>query len=199
MTMDKEQEMNRASSKLVARAIAAMAVAAAPWAGAAGLVVNGDFETGTLAGWTQSGNTDFSGVDPFAAHSGAFGAFFGPESAGALSQTLTTVAGTSYKVDFWLELDDSAQPNLFSWTWGGAAQSPSFSNAAAFDYTEYSATVTATGASTALSFSFTNPQSFWLLDDVSVTAVTTPVPEPENFALLGVGLAALAWRRRRSK
>ena len=192
--------MKRASSKLVARTIAVVAVAAAaPWAGAAGLVVNGDFETGTLSGWTQSGNTDSSGVDPFAAHGGTFGAFFGPESTGAISQTLATVAGGSYKVDFWLELDDSAQPNLFSWTWGGAAQSPSFVNTTGFDYKEFSTTVTATGASTALTFSFANPQSFWLLDDVSVTAVTAAVPEPETFALLGVGMAFLAWRRRRSK
>jgi hypothetical protein len=191
--------MNRASSKLIARAIAVVAIAASQGAGAAGPVVNGDFETGSLSGWTQSGNTDFSGVDPFAAHNGAFGAFFGPESAGAISQTLTTVAGVSYKVDFWLELDDSAQPNLFSWTWGGVAQSPSFTNTVAFDYKEFSAIVTATGASTALSFSFTNPQSFWLLDDVSVTAVTAPVPEPESIALMAAGLLVLIERRRRAR
>ena len=76
------------------------------------------------------------------------------------------------------------------------AQSPSFTNTAAFDYTEFSAIVTATGASTALSLSFTNPQSFWLLDDVSVTAVTAPVPEPESVALMAAGLLFLLGRRR---
>lgn len=188
--------MIRASKQLVTWAVALMAVVAAPLAHAAGLVVNGDFESGSLSGWTQSGNTDFSGVDPFAAHNGAFGAYFGPEAAGSISQTLATVAGTSYKVDFWLELDDSAQPNLFSWTWSGAAQTPSFTNASEFGYTEFLATVVATGASTALSFSFTNPQSFWLLDDVSVTAVTAAVPEPESIALMAAGLLVLLGRRR---
>jgi len=44
-------------------------------------------------------------------------------------------------------------------------------NAAAFGYTNFSTFVTATGAASSISFNFRDPQSFWLLDDVSVTAV----------------------------
>jgi hypothetical protein len=188
--------MIRASKQLMTWATALVATFAAPLAYSSGLVVNGDFESGSLSGWTQTGNTDSSGVDPSAVHNGAYGAFFGPEGAGGISQTFATVAGMSYKVDFWLALDDSAQPNLFSWTWSGASQVPNYTNTAAFGFTEFSSNLIATGASTALSFSFTNPQSFWLLDDVSVTSIAAPIPEPENILLLAAGLVALIARRR---
>jgi hypothetical protein len=69
-------------------------------------------------------------------------------------------------------------------------------NSAGFDYTEFSGFVSASGASSTLEFTFQNPNSFWLLDDVSVVAV----PEPETYALFAAGLlalAAVARRRRR--
>jgi hypothetical protein len=177
--------------------IAAAALAAlAPLAHAG--PANGGFETGDLTSWTQSGDIDFSGVDTFAAHSGTFGAFFGPEDAGRISQSFATTVGTVYKVDFWLELDDSATPNSFFWSWNGVKQGAGLNNSAAFDYTEFSGFITATGASSTLEFTFLNPNSFWLLDDVSVTAV----PEPETYALFASGLLALAVvarRRRRDR
>jgi PEP-CTERM motif len=175
-------------------ALAAAFALAAPLAHA-GLVINGDFETGDLSGWTQTGNTDSFGVDPFAAQSGTFGAFFGPEQPGTLSQSIATVAGQSYKVDFWLQLDDSAQPNSFSWSLGGVTQTPNLVNVNGFDYQEFSATVTATGAFSTLAFTFENPQSFWLLDNVSVAAV----PEPGTYALVSAGLLAIAALGRRKK
>ena len=166
----------------------------APWTAAAAFavialpaqadVVNGGFETGTLAGWTQTGDTGFTGVDPFAARSGSYGAFFGPEQVGGISQSFATLAGTPYRVDFSLSLADSAQPNSFSWTWNGVTQTPGLTNAAAFGYTNFSALVTAVGATSSIGFNFRDPQSFWLLDNVSVTAV----PEPPEIALLGAGL-----------
>jgi hypothetical protein len=176
--------------------VAAAALATLAPLAHANLIANGGFETGDLTSWSQSGGTDSSGVDPFAAHSGGFGAFFGPQDPGRISQSFATIAGQSYLVDFWLELDDSAQPNSFFWTWNGVSQGLALTNAGAFGYTEVTGLVRAAGATSTLEFTFANPQSFWLLDDVNVAAV----PEPETYALMGAGLlllSAIARRRRR--
>ena len=67
-------------------------------------------------------------------------------------------------------------------------------NSTAFDYKHLTFNVTATSASTSLAFTFRNDPAFWDLDNVAVTAV----PEPESWALIALGLAALAVRRRRA-
>lgn len=151
-------------------------------------VVNGGFETGDLTGWVQTGDVSFTGVDPSAARSGSFGAFFGPSSTGGISQSFATVANATYRVDFSISLVDSAQPNSFSWTWNGVTQSPSLSNAAAFGYTSFSSFLLATGPTSTIAFNFRDPQSFWFLDDVAVVAV----PELPVNVLLGAGLLVVA-------
>src|SRR6187397_1400632 len=107
------------STQRQAAGLAAVAVSALIALPARADVVNGGFETGTFAGWTQTGDTGFSGVDPFAARTGSFGAFFGPANLGGISQSFATLAGTLYRVEFALSLTSSDQPNSFAWTWNG--------------------------------------------------------------------------------
>jgi hypothetical protein len=156
-------------------------------------LVNGGFETGDFTGWVQTGDVSFSGVDSFAARTGSFGAFFGPTSTGGISQSFATTPNTTYRVDFSLSLADSSQPNSFSWSWNGVTQSPSLSNSAGFGYTGFSSLLLATGASSTLAFNFVDPQSFWLFDNVAVTAI----PELPVNALMGAGLVLIAATLRR--
>lgn len=194
--------MKLTHKKTLAWAAAMAFVMAAPLA-QANQIVNGDFESGDFAGWTQSGDlADFIGIDGFAAHSGDFGAFFGNTDPAGISQSFATTAGQSYTVDFWLMLQDGATPNNFSWSWNGAAQGSGLTDVARIDnFQEFSFTVTAAGASSSLAFSFQNPNSYWLIDDISVNASVAAVPEPETYALMGAGLmlvAGMVHRRRKA-
>lgn len=179
---------------LTVSAITAALAYAAPACGA-NLVTNGGFETGSLSGWTISGNMSFFTVDNMA-HSGSFAGRFGPAgSVGTLSQTLSTVAGQTYTISFWLE-DDGGTPSSFEAAFGGN-ELVALSNPNAFDYTLYSYSLTASSASTLLSFSFRQDPAYFHLDDVSVSP--TGVPEPSTWAMmiLGLGAAGLALRQRK--
>ncbi len=178
---------------------AAMGIAMSASSAKADEIVNGGFETGTLAGWTQSGNLGFTGVTgaPFN-NSGSFGAFMGPVgSQGQLSQTFASVAGAiGYEVGF-------SNVNFFD---GGVHNFSALFNgntiynapAAAFPYTDLAFSVApGAGPTQTLSFDFRHDPSFYGLDDVSVNAV---VPEPMSMAIFGgLAVAGIAGVRRRMK
>ena len=111
-----------------------------------------------------------------------------------ITQTLTTVAGQTYTISFWV-YDQNA--NSFEATFGGSTfdttdlascvGSPS-------DYVLCNFNATTTSTSTALAFSGERTvRGEILLDDVSVTAA----PEPPTWALTSVALLGLVVLLRR--
>ena len=95
---------------------------------------------------------------------------------GTLSQTIATTAGQTYTLSFWLQNEGSGG-NDFAAIWNGQTLL-SLSNAAQFGYTEYTYTVTATGSTMTLEFSAANGPSQWDLDNISLTANSTPPADP---------------------
>ena len=144
------------------------------------LVANGNFATGNFTDWTLGGNdsnasspqlfidTNAEGGSTYAVGMGSMGAD------GTLSQTIATTAGQTYTLSFWLQNEGSGG-NDFAAIWKGQTLL-SLTNAAKFGYTEYTYTVTATGSTTTLEFSAANNPSQWDLDNISLTANSTPPP-----------------------
>jgi methionine-rich copper-binding protein CopC len=140
------------------------------------LVVNGGFETGNFNSWTQSGDTGSTAVagtfDGTAPHSGSFHAHFGPTGGlGFIAQTLSTIAGASYTLTFWLAHPYSDVGSGTEWLVRvGGNTLMDVTNAGNFNYTQFTFTFTATSSSTVLQFGFLEPPNYFFLDDVSVIA-----------------------------
>jgi len=187
-----------------------LALGLAPWvllpgnAAATNLVTNGGFEindactqpTGGFCGWTVNDpspiSIDFTSLFP---HSGNSAAILGTAGTdGTLSQTLTTLPGMLYDLEFWLANDNgiSPFPNHFAVSWDNT---PLYdvTNVDSFSYTYFKFSVIGTGSDTLL-FAAQNDNGFFFLDDVSVQ-----VPEPASALLAGLGGVLLGAMRRRPR
>ncbi len=175
-------------------------------ASADNLVTNPGFETGDPSGWTLAGrdsapafNGIYYGVDPADAHSGAFGAYFGPVGGVmTLSQNLTVMPNTDYTISFWLAqapATPAPYSNSLDVSFGGQ---PWITQTAVpqASYTQYAVVGFSPSSTTTLQFSFRNDTGFFSLDDVSVSL--TPAPEPAVWMLLLAGFLCFIVRRNRA-
>jgi hypothetical protein len=142
-------------------------------------VTNGDFETGTFAGWSITGNSSFVTIstDPTAAHSGKYGVQLGPPfSLGFLSQTIPTLPGRVYLISFWFDSPDGQTPSQFEVSWNGYSLFNQ-SDLPELGWTNIQALAAASGPGAVLQFGYRNDNSFFGLDDVTAMAVSQP-PAP---------------------
>ena len=165
------------TSGLLCRCVIAAALLYVANSASGNLITNGGFETGDFTGWTLSGQQSNVGVASFAAHSGNFGAFAGPNPPATendfifLSQTVTTVPGQLYDISLFLTTAQPGPPNddIFDVFWGSDGIDHAFTFPSTYSQLNFLNHV-ATSNSTNLVFVFRHHTSSFFLDDVSVTA-----------------------------
>jgi hypothetical protein len=173
-------------------------------ASAANLVTNGDFETGTFAGWVNAGNTTYSSVDNVG---GANGFVWSDGAVGTtmstITQTIATEVGTAYTLSF--DVLGTGTPNKLKVWFGDDLVPFAQTNFNLPTWTHFVITgLVADSTSSVLTFGSRNDPSYNFIDNISLTdgsVVTAPVPEPETYAMLlaGLGLIGTIARRRQQK
>jgi choice-of-anchor C domain-containing protein len=165
------------------------------------VVGNGD---PTITGWTVGGssvdivNKVGAGNSNWANDGDQSIDLAGTPGPGSLTQFAGTTASASYVLSFQVSSNGGPYINGLQVFWNGSLldtiTTPAFGTWETKSYL-----VTATGASTELTFSTDNASNQGpLLDDVSLTQA---VPEPGSIIMLslgGIGMGLAAWRRRRA-
>ncbi len=164
---------------------------------AGNLVNNCGFESGTTSSWNTIGNWN-SGYNSIAAggeagsHSGTYELDMGniTTATGGLSQVLKTMPGASYQFSFWA-WQDAGYEQLITASWNGVSLLSLTANTSG--WTQYSYTVTGTGADT-IAISAYNIPDWGFIDDV-IVVLKSPVvvnPSPSSFNAFDTSTAANA-------
>jgi hypothetical protein len=152
----------------------------------ANLIVNGDFETGTFAGWTTTPAPTGSnfGVGPVPPAHDTLGAFFhatGPDF-DSISQTFVTTPGAFYDLSFFYQVVEPGSPpnNGFRVLFNNVVVFENLNAISGFGTFSFNH-LQATGSMTTVEFQGRNVLGSDYLDDVSVTGSTTVCPLPQGY------------------
>jgi hypothetical protein len=170
-------------------------------------VINGDFETGALAPFTVTASNPFPGVTSTTPHAGQYH-FRGYDNAGDgdLSQSLSTVTGSTYTISAWVSTSGSTN-NVARLALGSST--PVNCPQLASTYALCTASFVAQTNNDALHvyFSTTDGSGTVYVDDIQV-ALAQPPAAVQPVPTLSTGLLALlslllligaAWRARQSR
>jgi hypothetical protein len=181
----------------IVTAFAATIALAGPAGAATNYLTNGSFETGDLTGWNQTAIVGYTGVLRFP-EDGSYGAFFGAEGQDSvISQTFSDVAGETLTIHGWISADGN-MPSDVGFYFNGTPV-VYLNPVTAMGYTQYSATVTATGIDTFAVGARNDPGLVWV-DNVSVSpaisaasTVAAAVPEASTWAMMLAGFVGLGF------
>jgi len=158
-------------------------------------VQNCGFETGDLTGWVvtpAASGSDYY-VNSYDVNSGSYSLAFGAVAGlnDYIDQSLTTIAGQSYNISFYVDSSQDVAPGQFVANWDGA-NILTITDGSGSGYELYSFMEVASTNNTDLQFGGNSPPSWYYLDEVVVTpTITSGVPEPSAAWFILPGLAGI--------
>jgi VCBS repeat-containing protein len=142
------------------------------------VLVNGNFETGDLTGWTTSGSHIRVEQDEIGGEFGRYTARLAPtNSLESLSQTVSTSPGQHYTVSFTLLPDFDASSEFLSVTWNGQTLLAKSDLTSGGTHYSFDVDGASTGVSSTLTFGYTTDGTGMLLDAIAVSPASGPPTE----------------------